>query len=111
MTTSNHPENQQNLGGATDLGQISIKGKTICSLYRLADEARQEISITYYGNKNKPGASPDNEAQVMIHMPRATTGLYLKPNELRQLAAYFCEAAAAIENGQREFDEHQYYGR
>lgn len=111
MTTSNHPENQQTQGGAADLGQIIIKTKRICEQYELSEEPRQGLSITYYGNHGEAGDAPVNQAQIVIHMERSFTSIYANPNQLRQLAAYFCAAAQSIEDGQREFNEFQYYGK
>lgn len=110
MTTADKPKNQ-NPKGLPDLGQISkghAKPEIPVIYFPVIEEAenKQRIRITYYGNKGQE--QPDTKAQISISLNQWGVCLYMKPYELRELAAQLCQAAAAIEDGERVFNESAY---
>ena len=110
MTTASNPKNQ-NDNTHTARGSVQINGTPIPIQYfkaiLMAGYGEKEIRTTYYGNDKHPNEAPDDNAQITISEKGWNVGLYMKPAELRELAAVLCQAAATIEEGQRAFDEGQ----
>jgi hypothetical protein len=107
MATTNHPENQQPQGGATDLGQISIK-PTRFDPMRIENPAggATRIAVTYYGTMHTE--RPANDAQLSLSTAGFDACIQIQPGELRQLASYLCKAAVLIEEGEALFDMSKY---
>jgi hypothetical protein len=109
MTTANNPENHQPQGGATDLGQISIKPVRLEPMrINNRNGSYTRIAVTYYGTMIE--ASPAPDAQISVSCSGFDACVQLTPAELRTLASQLCKAACAIEEGEREFNEQKYFG-
>lgn len=104
MDTLNKPKNQ-NPDGLHDLGQITIKSK---SFEKIKDYNGLSIGVRYYGNSIRPNEVPDTEAQINIEQGQWSTAGYFTPEQLRKLAATFCDAARQIELGIEIFEAGKY---
>lgn len=104
MDKLNKPKNQ-NPNGLHDLGQIHIKSKYFDNV---KDHNGLTIAINYYGNKHTPGGRPADCAQLSLVQGQWSTCGYFTPEQLRKLAATFCDAARQIELGIEIFEAEKY---